>query len=63
MRKFAFPKRTSVLIVHFILDCLRRYVRVFHLPYHAAGTLDRWNGHHHELRDLYHCKLRHTPQL
>ena len=54
-RKVAFPKRTSTLIVLFIIGCLRRYVRVYHFPYHASCALNRWNGHHHELSDLYHC--------
>lgn len=62
-RKFAFPKRTSTLIALFLIGCLRCYVRVYHLPYHASCPLDRWNCHHHELRDLYHCTAHTSSAL
>src|SRR6266702_4293146 len=62
-RTFSFPKRRSVLIVPFIIGCLRHYARVHHLPYHASCTLDRWNNHHHELGDLYHCTTHSSSAL
>jgi hypothetical protein len=36
-----------------VLDHICHYVRVRRFPYHTRCTLDRGDGHHHELGYLY----------
>ncbi len=43
--------------VIFATGCLRRYVRVYRLPYHTFSSLDHWGVDHHELVYLYYRNL------
>jgi hypothetical protein len=54
---FCAPFVVSVFAVTFATDCLRRYVRVHLLSYHAFHSLDHWDVDHRELGYLYYRNL------
>ena len=56
-----------VSFVTFATDCLRCYVRIPLLSYHAFSSLDRWDTDHRDLGNLYYSNFTsfssHCPVL
>lgn len=56
-----------VSVVTFATDCLRCYVRIHLLSYHAFSSLDRWDANHRDLSNLYYSNFTsfssHYPVL
>ncbi len=47
----------TVSAVNFATDCLRHYVRVHLLSYHAFSSLDHWDVDHRELGYVYYSNI------